>query len=97
MIGTIEPRASSGGRETRPSGGQWPLSLSLNDTAKRTDRGLDGTSKPAEQKSWADAPRCLDSAKMVKNFQSSFRFHRFKTARAYYSSVTYAISLTAMR
>src|SRR5215469_9391766 len=97
MIGTIEPWASSGGREMRLSGGRWPTSLSLSDTAKHTDRGLDGTSKPAEQKSWADAPRCLALEKMVKNFPSSFRFHQFKTARAYYSSVTCVISPTAMR
>src|SRR5215831_8039429 len=96
MIGTIEPRASSGGRETRPSGGHWPTSLSPSDTAKHTDMGLDGTSKPAEQKSWAYAPRCLASEKMVKNFPSSFRFHRFKTVRAYYSPVTCVISATAM-
>ncbi len=50
MIGTIEPRASSGGREARPSGGHWPSSLSLTDTAKHTDMGLNDTSKPAEQK-----------------------------------------------
>src|SRR5262245_36634760 len=97
MIGMIEPRASSGGRERRPLGGNWPTSLSLTDTAKHTDMGLNNTSKPAAQKSWADAPRCLGSEKMAKNFPSSFRFHRFKTARAYYSSVTYVISQTAMR
>src|SRR5215467_13354295 len=97
MIGTIEPRESSGGHETRPLGGHWPTSLSLSDTAKHTDRGLNGTSKPAEQKSWAGAPRCLASEKMVKSFPSSFRFHRFKRARTYYSSVTCVISATAMR
>src|SRR5215469_17273573 len=97
MIGMIEPRASSGGRETRPSGGHWRTSLSLSDTAKRTDMGLDGISKPAEQKSWVDAPRCLASEKMVKSFPSSFRFHQFKKARTYYSSVTCVISATAMR
>src|SRR5215472_15418272 len=97
MIGTIEPRASSGGRETRLSGGHWPTSLSLSGTTKHTEMGLNDISEPAEQKSWADAPRCLASEKMVKNFPSSFRFHRFKTARAYYSSVTCVISATAMR
>src|SRR5215471_10416535 len=96
MIGTIEPRASSVGRERRLSGGHWPTSLSLSDTAKHTDRGLNDTSKPAAQKSWADAPRCLASEKMVKKFPLSFRFHRFKKATAYYSSVTCVISPTAM-
>src|SRR5215472_17398505 len=96
MIGTIEPRASLGGRARRRSAGHWPTSLSLTDTATNTDMGLNDTSKPAEQKSWADAARCLASEKMVKNFPSSFRFHRFKTVRAYYSPVTCVISPTAM-